>query len=203
MTDDAAASGTHEGPTARRLAKLLTRLALARPLLVLRVGLAVAVGGIALASRLELQTDLSELLPPDAPSVIALHDLNKRVGGTGQVTIAVESPTGPAALRAYVPRLAAALKQGLGSDLLLLKYSRNDVVDYFRKYAAYYVKLDDLERWSKELSVALSKQNPAYIDLGDPGEKSDPLKQLADDVRAARDKELKPRNQADDASGPT
>jgi len=198
MTDEAAASGTHEGPYARRLARVLTRLAMARPLLVLTIGLAVAVAGIALASRLELQTDLSELLPPDAPSVIALHQLNKRVGGTGQVTIAVESPSGPDALRAYVPKLADALKQGLGTDLLLLKYSRNDVVEYFRKYAAYYVKVEDLERWSKQLSTALSKQNPAYIDLGTG---ADPLKELTDDVRAARDKELKPRNQADDASG--
>jgi predicted RND superfamily exporter protein len=180
------------------LARLLTRLALSRPVLVIVVGLAIATGGIMLASRLALQTDLSELLPPDAESVKALHDLNKRVGGTGQVTIAVESPSGPAALRTYVPRLAEALKQGLGSDLLLLKYSRNDVVDYFKKYAAYYVKIDDLERWSKELSTALSKQNPAYIDLGDEGE---PLDELAKDVRAARDKELKPRNQADDESG--
>jgi hypothetical protein len=179
------------------LARLLARLALARPLLVIIAGLSIAAAGITLASHLALQTDLSELLPPDAPSVKALHDLNRRVGGTGQVTIAVESPSGPAALRAYVPKLAAALRQGLGSDLLLLKYSRNDVVDYFKKYAAYYVKVEDLERWSKELSTALSSQNPAYIDLG--GE--DPLDELAKDVRAARDKELKPRNQADDESG--
>ena len=179
------------------IARLLTRLALARPLLVLTCGLTIAVAGIALASRLELQTDLSELLPPDAPSVKALHDLNRRVGGTGQVTIAVYSPTGPDKLRAYVPKLAVALKQGLGSDLLLLKYSRNDVVDYFKKYAAYYVSIDDLETWSKRLSVALSKQNPAYIELGDT---EDPLRDLAQEVRSARDK-LKPQNLADPETG--
>jgi predicted RND superfamily exporter protein len=179
------------------LARALTRLALARPLLVIALGLTIATAGIALATRLSLQTDLSELLPADAPSVTALHDLNKRVGGTGQVTIAVESPGGPAALRAYVPRLAAALREGLGRDLLLLRYSRNEAVDYFRKYSAYYVKLDDLERWSKQLSSALSKQNPAYVDLGD----DNPMDELAADVRTARDKELKPRNQSDDASG--
>lgn len=189
------------GPAAVRsnaVARALTKLALRHTALVLTLGLAVAVTGIVLATRLSLQTDLSELLPADAPSVVALHDLNRRVGGTGQVTIAVESPSGPAALRDYVPKLADALKRGLGSDLLLLKYSRNDVVDYFRKYAAYYVKLDDLEKWSHDLSVALSKQNPAYIDLGGDEE---PLQALAQEVRAARDKELKPRNQADDESG--
>lgn len=193
MTEPRAGARTHV------IARALTKLALRYTALVLTLGIAIAVAGIILATRLALQTDLAELLPPDAPSVVALHDLNKRVGGTGQVTIAVESPTGPDALRAYVPRLAEALKAGLGSDLLLLKYSRNDVVDYFRKYAAYYVKLDDLEKWSRDLSVALSKQNPAYIDL-DEGSGA-PLQALAEEVRAARDKELKPRNQADDASG--
>ena len=113
------------------------------------------------------------------------------------MTIAVYSPTGPDQLRAYVPRLAVALKQGLGSDLLLLKYSRNDVVDYFKKYAAYYVSIDDLETWSKRLSVALSKQNPAYIELGDT---DDPLRDLAKEVRSARDK-LKPQNLADPETG--
>ena len=190
---------TAPGDRTRVIARALTRLALRHTALVLTLGIAIATTGIILASRLALQTDLSELLPSDAQSVVALHELNKRVGGTGQVTIAVESPTGPDALRAYVPRLADALKAGLGSDLLLLKYSRNDVVDYFRKYAAYYVKLDDLEKWSHDLSVALSKQNPAYIDLGEGSD--EPLQTLADEVRAARDKELKPRNQADDASG--
>ena len=57
------------------LARLLTRLALSRPLLVIAIGLSVAVAGIALASRLQLQTDLSELLPADAPSVVNLKRL--------------------------------------------------------------------------------------------------------------------------------
>jgi predicted RND superfamily exporter protein len=177
------------------LARLLTRLALSRPLLVIAIGLSIAVAGIALASRLQLQTDLSELLPADAPSVVNLKRLNERVGGTGQLQIAIYSKTGAQALRDYVPRLVEALRQGLGADLLTIKYSRKEADDYFKKFAAYYVPLKDLQDWSQKLAVALSKQNPAYVDLGDD-DNSDPLKKLADEVRTSREK-LKPRNVVD------
>jgi predicted RND superfamily exporter protein len=177
------------------LARLLSRLALTRPLLVIAIGLSIAVAGTALATRLQLQTDLSELLPADAPSVTALKNLNQRVGGTGAVTIAIYSPTGPEPLRAYVPKLAQALRESLGSDLLSLRYSRKEAVDFFKKFAAYYVPLKDLEEWQRRLSVAISKQNPGYIALDDSDDKN-PLGQLADDVRTAQGK-LKPHNFSD------
>ncbi len=181
------------------LARLLTRLALHRPLVVIAVALAIAVAGGVLASRLALQTDLSELLPPQAPSVKALHKLSARVGGTGNVAIAIESLDGtPAPLRAYVPVLVEALRKQLGPDLLSLKFTRKDVTDYFDKYAAYYVPLDQLEAWSKKLSVTLAKQNPAYVELDDASD--DSLKGLAGELRAERDK-LEPKNAADAQTG--
>src|SRR5664279_6475466 len=78
----------------------LVRLAVRRARLVLTVGLAIVIAGLAVASRLSLQTDLAELLPARAPSVIALRALASRVGGTGNVAIAIESIDGrPEALR--------------------------------------------------------------------------------------------------------
>jgi predicted RND superfamily exporter protein len=181
------------------LARVLTQLALGRPWTVLIVGLAVAVAGIALASRLAIQTDLAELLPPDAPSVTALRTLSQRVGGTGQVAIAIESVDGtPEPLRAYVPQLVEALRKGLRHDLLSIRYSRKDIVDYFTKFATYYVKLDQLTQWSERLATAISKQNPGFIELDD-GDK-DPLRALVKDVRASRDK-LGPRGNYDDKTG--
>jgi hypothetical protein len=181
------------------LARILTQLALRRPWTVLFVGFAVAVAGIALASRLAIQTDLAELLPPDAPSVTALRTLSGRVGGTGQVAIAIESVDGtPEPLRAYVPQLAEALRKGLRHDLLSIRYSRKNVVDYFTKFAAYYVSLDQLTSWSERLATVISKQNPGFIQLDDS--EKDPLRSLVKDVRAQRDK-LGPRGNYDDKSG--
>ena len=182
----------------QRIARFLTGLALTRPVAVLACGLAIAIAGIALASRLALQTDLAELLPPDAPSVTALRALGERVGGTGNVAIAIESDDGkPDALRAYVPILVDALRKQMGSSLLSLKYSRKDVADYYKKFAAYYVSLDDLVGWSHRVAVAIAKQNPAYVELDND---TDPIKSLAKDVRDAKTR-LQPKNKADDQTG--
>ena len=184
---------------ATRLARVLAKLALRAPGLVLVCGLAIAASGIALATRLSLQTDLSELLPTDAPSVIALRALSERVGGTGGVAIAVESLDGqPAALRNYMPTLAGALRKDLGSSLLSLRYSRKDVEAFYKQFAAYYVPLDKLERWQKQLATAIAKQNPAYVDLDDHAE--DPLHALANEVRD-ENKKLEPRNSSDAETG--
>ncbi|HEY4183014.1 MAG TPA: MMPL family transporter [Kofleriaceae bacterium] len=181
------------------LARALTRLVLRHALAIVICGALVTAAGIALASRLSLQTDLAELLPERAPSVIALHALSKRVGGTGNVAIAVESLDGrPDALRAYMPLLADELRRDLGPQLLSLRYSRKEISDFYTKFAAYYAELADLERWSHMLSEAIAKQNPAYVELDDTA--PDPLRVLADDVRAERDK-LAPKQQADPQTG--
>src|SRR4051794_26694539 len=94
------------GPPAfsRRLARAITRLLLRWPVQVVVAGLLVAGGGGLLASRLSLQTDLAELLPPSARSVVLLKQVNQRVGGgSGNVAIALESVDGkPDALRRYM-----------------------------------------------------------------------------------------------------
>lgn len=173
--------------TSTRLARWLSRLAVSRPVLVVAIGVVVTIIGVVLTSRLTLQTDLGELLPPRAPSVVALRELADRVGGTGNVAIAVESVDGsPQRLRAYLPRLAGALRTALGPDARSIRYSRQPVTDYYNRFAAYYVPLDDLARWARELSVALAKHNPAYVELDDTA--GDPLRALADDVRATREK---------------
>ncbi len=124
--------------------------------------------------------------------MVALKALGARVGGTGNVSIAIDSPQGAPALRKYMPVLVDALRAQLGNDLLSIRYSRRDLQDFYKKFAAYYVPLADLERWQQQLSTAIAKQNPTYVEL-DPNAK-DPLLELADEVRASRktvDRKLK------------
>src|SRR5437868_656706 len=93
----------------RRLARAIARLSLRWPRQVLAVGLLVAGTFGYFASRLSLQTDLAELLPPTARSVVLLKQVNQRIGGgSGNVAIALESIDGkPDALRRYMPRLVS------------------------------------------------------------------------------------------------
>ncbi|MEO8843805.1 MAG: MMPL family transporter [Kofleriaceae bacterium] len=162
------------------------------------MGLLIVIAGLAIASRLSLQTDLAELLPAHAPSVVALRALATRVGGTGNVAIAIESIDGrPEALRAYVPELAAALRTKLGDRLLSLRYRRTEIEQYYRRFAAYYASLDDLEHWADRAEHAVgARENPLYLELDD----RDELAELANDVRTSRDK-LEPSNAADPVSG--
>jgi hypothetical protein len=175
-------------PRVSRTARLLARLALRHPLRVVIAGGLIAAVGIWLASQLALQTSIAELLPADAPSVIALRALGDRVGGTGNVAIAIESVDGkPDALRRYVPRLAQALRDDLGKELLSIRYSHKEVADYYKRFAAYYVPLPQLTDWADRATSTVALQaNPAYIDLDGTGKAA--IKKLADDIRAERDK---------------
>lgn len=176
----------------------LVRLAVRRARWVLGIWFAVGVVGAGLASRLTLQTDLAELLPARAPSVIALRALAARVGGTGNIAIAIESIDGRAqALRNYVPRLAAAVRSKLGTRLLSLRYRSTEVAQYYQRFAAYYVALDELATWADRAEHAVgARENPLYLDLDD----RDEVAELVTELRASRTK-LQPGNATDPSSG--
>jgi predicted RND superfamily exporter protein len=180
------------------LADRLATLALRRRFTVLACGLAIVIAGALLGAGLELQTDLAELLPSGAPSVIALRELSARVGGTGNVAIAIESLDGtPAPLRAYVPRLARAIREQLGRRVISLRYARTDVEQFYRRFAAYYVPLARLEAWDRRATRAIAaRENPLYVALDD----NDELTALAAELRKER-AQLEPSNAADPESG--
>ncbi|MEP6864892.1 MAG: MMPL family transporter [Deltaproteobacteria bacterium] len=180
------------------LAGWLARLAIRRRFAVLAGGLAIVVAGGVLGAGLELQTDLAELLPSGAPSVVALRELSARVGGTGNVAIAIESLDGtPGPLRAYVPRLARAIREQLGRRVISLRYARSDVEEFYRRFAAYYVPLARLEAWEQRAARAIAmRENPLYVTLDD----DDELATLAADLRTERAR-LEPSNAADPESG--
>ncbi len=183
-----------------RIAEFLSQLALRRAPLILVGALVLIVAGALLGSKLALQTDLSELLPPEAASVVELKALNRRVGGTGSVAIALEGE--PAALRVFIPKLVTALRADLGSNLLALKYQRKEIADYFTRFAAYYAPLPDLQRWSQKLHEVLSEEkaaaNPAFVSLDDDPHAA--ARALIADVRSTQ-KQLGPKMASDDETG--
>jgi uncharacterized protein len=181
------------------IAKWLTRLAVRAPVRILLVALALVVGGAFLGSKLSLQTDLSELLPPGAQSVIELKALNKRVGGTGGVAIALSGE--PAVLRKAIPELVVVLRRELGKDLLAIRYQKKEVDDYFKKFSAWYVPVEDLQKWDAELKEVIADEkaraNPAFVELGEPHEAA---KKLIAEVKEKR-KKIGQHNAADEESG--
>lgn len=183
------------------IARQIARLVTTHPILILLVGLVIAVSGSFLASHLRLGTDLSELLPAEAPSVIALKALNQRVGGTGGVAIALEG--NPPAFRKYVPLLVQALREGLGKDLLSIRYQRKEVTDFFTRFAAYYVDVAELEKWTDKVAdITAETANPALIDLDEPQDKprEQKIRDLVDEVRREREQKL-PQKKDDPETG--
>jgi predicted RND superfamily exporter protein len=160
------------------------------------VSLAVLGASALLASRLALRTDLSELLPPDTPSVVGLHHVLSQVEGLSHLTVVIESPD-PAANRRFADRLADRLQ----SDVPGLRgrvEARRPGATFLREHALLYTPLGELEELRALADAAtiemIRERNPFFIDLEDAprGRARDALsRRLRDlDRRASRSDHL-------------
>src|SRR5262249_51069965 len=131
---------------------------------------------VAIATRLELHTDLTVLLPPDDPAVRELRALGDKVGTPSTVVVAVEGPES-AANRRFADALAERLRPLVGKELLALHYRADAASAFFRRNQALYASVDHLERVRDDFeSFLLSKKNPGYVALDDPLEDLKALK---------------------------
>ena len=138
-----------------------------RPVRVLLVALVVAAAGAALASRLELRTAFSELLPSRDPGVVALNRTQKRIGDLSLLLIGIRSPDYQANLR-YAEALTQRLRAMPPRVVQLATYNVRDVRAFFEKNKWLYVSEDDLEAIRDRLRVEISKRkNPLFVSLGD------------------------------------
>ena len=74
-----------------RLVAAVTDLSYRRRWLFLAVAMALTVGAVVLASRLEIRSSFAELLPENLPSVANLKELIRQVGGDGTVLVSIEA----------------------------------------------------------------------------------------------------------------
>ncbi len=121
----------------------------------------------ALATHLELRTNVAELLPSKDPAVEELHKLGTRIGGTSVLQIAVESPDRDANLK-----LAAALTarlRALGPDVIqMATFDVRAEQAFFWEHRWLYAALPDLEALRDSIKAEIHKRkNPLYVDLDD------------------------------------
>ncbi len=74
-----------------RLVAAVTERSYRHRWLFLGASIALTIGAVALASRLEIRSSFAELLPENLPSVSNLKELIRRVGGDGTVLISIEA----------------------------------------------------------------------------------------------------------------
>ena len=120
-----------------------------------------------LATRLELRTNVAELLPSRDPAVEELHDLSRRIGGTAILQLAIESPDRAANLRladAITTKLRALPPDVIEMATFDVRRERQFFLD--RKWL--YASLADLTALRDAIHAEIDKQkSPLYVDLSD------------------------------------
>ncbi len=133
------------------------------------------------ASKLQLHSDFTELLPQDDPELKLLQDIGDRVGRSSNLIVAVEG-NDPAVNEKFAEALVANLHQLVGTDLRAIDYRADVGKPFFEHNQALYAELRDLRRADDDLKkLIVSKKNPAFIPFADEdlGEvKDNPRKDL-------------------------
>jgi predicted RND superfamily exporter protein len=160
------------------LAGRYCRLIARRARLVLLITAAIFAAAVALASRLELRTSFSELLPSNDPGVVTLEQTQKRIGDMSLLLVGIRSPDRAANLR-YAEVITEHLRKLPPNVIALATYHLRDLRDFLKANQWLYLGEEDLttirDRLRKEVA---RRKNPLMVDLGlDEDEPVDALKQ--------------------------
>lgn len=125
------------------------------------------VGAAALsASRLELRTAFSELLPEDDPSVLALKRTQEKMGDLSLLLVGIRSPDAAANER-YASALVDHLRTLPKNVCDIATYHVRDIQGFFRSNKWLYASETDLEAVRDKVKREVTKRkNPLYVDLG-------------------------------------
>jgi uncharacterized protein len=158
------------------LARRFVRFALSRARWIWSVALLLALPAGWQTARLykNLRAEFEELLPKEAPSVIALHELRSRVAGLQHLGVVVDVGSAddlPAGER-LIDDLAARVS-AYGPDLVSGIHTTNRVErDFLESHAALYVDLTDLETIRKRLEARrdweVSRATGSALDEDEP-----------------------------------
>ena len=156
----------------RDLTQVLTRVlarVTARPRTTLAICFGLAALTAALASRLELRTAFTELLPSDDPAVVNLERTQSRVGDLNLLLVGIRSPDHAANLR-YADALSRAL-QALPKEVCeIATYHVQDVRAFLERNRWLYLTEDELTELRDHLRAELTKRkNPFAVDLESDG----------------------------------
>jgi uncharacterized protein len=161
----------------------IIRFVVKYPVLVLFVALITTAAGLYLASKLEIDSDYSKLIPEHYDSVQALERVRDRVGGEGSdVAVGIISPSFEATKAfadALIPRAMQMTRQNETTPYLgSVEYERE--TEFLRNNALFFATNDELEKLTRYLEDEIENQsleaNPFYFDLGlDEEEEADSL----------------------------
>lgn len=149
----------------------LIRAIVRHPLAVLALALALTALALTAAVRLDIDTDLANLIPEDYPSVQALERLRETVGSETSVDVGVQSPSFEANVAFAEALIPEALELTRGGEPVFTRAElRRDTtfLAYNALYFASDAELDQLEGFLEaEAEDARLAANPFFVDLDD------------------------------------
>jgi predicted RND superfamily exporter protein len=155
-----------------RYCRFITR----HPIVVTVISALLFVASASLAGRLELRTDIAELLPSNDPGVVALHKTTKRIGDMSLLLIGIRSPDRQASIR-YAEAVTERLRALPPKTVAFATYNVRDIRDFFKRNQWLYVGEAELteirDRLKKEIA---QRKNPLLADLGLDDESVDEMR---------------------------
>jgi uncharacterized protein len=165
----------------------LGRLQVGRPWLVIVTVLATLLPAGVLASRLDLKTSFSELLPDSKPSVIEMHRTEGRLASNATLTVVAESGS-VVALKAFVDALVPRLSALDPTLVSSVDYGTHDAEAFFERNQALYLDLDQLrdfhERFLEAYDAKVQKAAGLDFALDSDGSEDDALASMNDELDA-------------------
>ncbi|MFB6232559.1 MAG: RND family transporter [Salinibacter sp.] len=148
---------------------------------VLAAALLLSGGGAYLATGLDINTDISNLIPENYDSVQALMELKRTVGGGRDMAVAIVSPSFEANKRFaedLIPRALSLRKDSDTTETYLTRVDYKREVTFLKNNALYFASDRELRQVEKFLQEKIEKAkqarleaNPFYVDVG--GEEAD------------------------------
>jgi uncharacterized protein len=141
----------------------LTHLRTAR-ILILSIVFSIVGGYFASDLIHNLKTDLAELLPESFQSVKTLRRIEERLGGLGNLRLAIECPDLNVAIEYAETILAPAL---LKSPIVNYLDYKNDIA-FYKQYGLLYMEVDELYDMQEQIENRINKEkqrlNPFMVD---------------------------------------
>lgn len=154
----------------------LIRLVVRRPAWILAIAVLISAVGIQQARNLRIDTDFSNLLPEEYPSVQALERLRTTVGGESDVAVGIVSPSFKANKAFADTLISHALElNGPGYDEpYLTRADFRREVDFLKDNALYFASNEELrtveEFLDDQIEEAKREANPFFVELEEDGE---------------------------------
>lgn len=148
-----------------------------RAVWVLALALVLTGAGGYLASNLDLDTDISNLVPEDYESVQALNKLQRTVGGESDMAVAIVSPSFKANKQfaeALIPKALSLKRPQDTSETYLTRVDYKREVKFLKDNALYFASNQELRQVEdflqdkiKEAKQARQEANPFYFELNE------------------------------------